>query len=262
MVSKKPDGSGDPQNQPQKPTGPLSNEALRAAALAKLQAALQAAASDPAKVDEVKSALEEAIKAGVEVAPTLASHETTDNPLRINSRAGSRKVRRNQQRPFCWLKSPGTIIGGVQAKWSFEDNAKARKVKLKDGKVERIRTARKEGDSNIYMWVTDGKDADGFEVEEDGSNITINIADWIFAEEIAPAPGTKQKFDLLPAPELVGGLPALCINLEKVRKTTTFKVSYKKRSDDQNTSTDKLKKESPGTPAPKDEAPAADDENE
>jgi hypothetical protein len=235
MVAKGPDGSGsnEQQNQPQKPTGPLSNAALRAAALARLQAALQAAASDPAKSGELKAAMQEAIKAGIDVAPTLTSPGTAENTIRANSRSSKRTVRRSQHRPFVWLKSPGTIIGGVQTKWLLQDNAKARKVKLKNDTVERIRTGRKDGDNRIYFWVTDWNDTDGFEVEEDGTDIIINIAEWMFAEEIAPAPGIKQKFDLVEAAELVQGLPALCINLDKARKTKTFKVSYPKKKEGQ-----------------------------
>ncbi|HYF81106.1 MAG TPA: hypothetical protein VD973_28670 [Symbiobacteriaceae bacterium] len=235
MVAKKPDGSGsdEQQNQPQKLTGPLSSAALRAAALARLQAALQAAASDPAKSDELKAAMQEAINAGIEVAPTLTSHESTANTIRANSRSSKRTVRRSQHRPFVWLKSPGTIIGGVQAKWLLQDNAKARSVKLKNDKVERIRTGRKDGDSRIYVWATDWKDTDGYEVEENGTDFIINIAEWMFSEEIAPAPGIKQKFDLVEAPELIQGLPALCINLDKARKTTTFTFSHAKKKEGQ-----------------------------
>lgn len=243
------DGS---QNQNEKFIVPMSQDPAKAAAEAAAQAALEAA-------------LLAASQANTQTQSEILQYNNPDNKgeLRINSRASKRTIRRNTEDPFLWLKSPGTLTWGIAAKWAFEDNAKARKQKLKNNEVQRIRCAHYDQDSLIYFWVTSPQDPDGYEVNLVDGKYVANIADWTFEEGIAPAPGISQKFDLLPAPELMLGLPALCIDLNKARKTTYFEPSKKSDAGEASTKgTGKLKKETPGTSAPEVKDPGTEDENE
>jgi hypothetical protein len=184
--------------------------------------------------DPVKRAAEAAAKAALEAAlqaadqalpPTIQNRGRT---LRINTNSSVRVVRRNQQSPFVWLKSPGTLIFGITSKWKLEDNAQARRTPLRNEKIEKIRCARFDGEKIIHLWVTDSLDPDGIVVTETESGLQANIAPWLFREGIAPDPGIKQKFDLLDSPELMLDLPAITFNMGKAKKTTYFDTTDKK----------------------------------
>jgi hypothetical protein len=189
-------------------------------------------AQDPAKAAAeaaAKAALEAALQAaGQALPPNNPTPGSTGRTLRINTNSSVRVIRRNQQSPFVWLKSPGTLIFGITSQWKLEDNAQARKTQLRNEKIEKIRCARFDGEKIIHLWVTDSLDPDGILVTETESGLQANIANWLFREGIAPDPGIKQKFDLLDSPELTLGLPALTFNMGKAKKTTYFDTTDKK----------------------------------
>jgi hypothetical protein len=213
MVDKKAPGSGDPQPQEQKVIDPMTLAQAQASYEASQRAALQAALQ----------------AAGV----TIPQAPPTRGALRINARATNRRMRRNLQDPFVWLKSPGKIILGVASKWMFDDNAKTRKLKMRKGQVMRLRCSHYEDDPLIYFWVTDPNDGDGYDVLLVNGHFEVNIADWMFEEGIAPEPGISQKFDLVEAEEQMLGGPALCINTSQARKTKYFDTTGKKDDEDE-----------------------------
>lgn len=225
-------GSDDPQSQPAKFIAPMSEDPAKAAAEAAAKAAMEAA-------------LQAAAQAG---APTVSQHNNPDNKgtLRINSRGSKRTIRRNTQDPFVWLKSPGTLTWGVASKWLFEDNAAARNQKLKNGEVKRIRCGHFDKDSKIYFWATHHLDPDGIDVHLVKGKYVANIAAWMFEEEIAPAPGISQKFDLIQAQEQMLGLPALCIDRNKARKTK-YAADATNKAADETTPKKNVDKKDPGT---------------
>jgi hypothetical protein len=243
-------GAQDPQNQPDKFVVPMAQDPAKAAA--------EAAA---------KAALEAALQAAAQVTPPSIGDQTSHSAgrtLRMNTNSSDRIPRRNQQYPFVWLRSPGTLLFGITSKWKFVDNAKARKVKVENETIQKIRVARFDEEKLIHAWVTDPLDPDGIEVKETESGLQANIAPWLFREGIAPAPGINQKFDLLDSPELILGLPALCFHMNKAKKTHYFETSGKKEEGGEASAkgNGKRKQDAPGTPTLKVEEPDLDEENE
>lgn len=232
MAEKKSPGAGDPQNQPETFIVPMAQDPAKAAAEAAAKAAMEAALQAASQVE----------------AQTQIS--ATRGNLRINSLATNRRLRRNTQRPFVWLKSPGTLIWGVASHWQFVDNAMARGLKERDQAVEKIRCSRYENDSKIYLWVTSPLDGDGIRVKLVHGRYEANIADWMFEEGIAPRPGISQKFDLVVADEVMLGGLALRFDTNQAQKTTYFETSRKDHDDDEES-----------TPAKK-KGKDTDDENE
>ncbi|MDF2629530.1 MAG: hypothetical protein K0R39_3361 [Symbiobacteriaceae bacterium] len=222
MTDKKSTGSGDQQPQDQKFVAPMAYDPAKAALDAAAKAAHEATLQASSLVNQGS--------------PSVANHLTpsaTRGPARINKRKTTRRVTRNLQDPFVWYKSPATLILGVAAKWMAEDNAKARKVKKRRGDVLRIRFGRFENDPHIYLWVTDPKDNDGYDLELVKGQQVINFSDWAFEEDLAPPPGIKQKFDLMETNEPEFGGPVLCFNTEQARKTKTFDPSGGKADEDE-----------------------------
>jgi len=60
----------------------------------------------------------------------------------------------------------------------------------------------------------------------------VNISDWLFEEDIAPAPGISQKFDLVEADEPEFGGAVVCFNTEQARKVKYFDPSGGKDEED------------------------------
>lgn len=220
MGDKKTQGSGDQQPQDQKFIAPMAQDPAKAA--------LDAAA---------KAAQETALQAASHVSPPPLTEETTTparrGAPRINTRKTSRRVTRNLQEAFAWLKSPGTLIFGVASKWLIEDNAKARKVKKRRGSIVRLRFADFDGDPCIYFWVTDPKDNHGYDLQLVKGQTVVNISDWLFEEDLAPLPGISQKFDLVEAHEPELGGPVLCFNTEQARKVKYFDTTGGKDDEDE-----------------------------
>lgn len=243
MAEEKTEGANDPQNQPEKFIAPMAQDPAKAAAEAVAKAAMEAA-------------LQAASQAATN--PTLFPQNslTGRGELRINSQSTRRRRRRNTQNPFAWLQSPGTFIWGVTSGWLLEDNAKARGLKGRDAIVEKIRCAHYDNDSRIFIWVTNPLDADGIRVKLVNGRYQANIADWMFEEGIAPEPGISQKFDLVEAPELMLGLPSLCIDLNKAQQTSYF-ATTKEKDEDENE-----EGETKGKVDKKDPDPDTDDESE
>ncbi|HYF76236.1 MAG TPA: hypothetical protein VD973_03840 [Symbiobacteriaceae bacterium] len=218
MGTNKANGSGEQQPQEQKFIYGMAQDpaqaALEAAAKAAHQAALQAAAN-------------------VQPTPTpgTQSYVPPEGEFRLNSRSNSRRKRRNLKDPFLWRKSPGTLIFGVASKWMLDDNAKARKVKMRNGQTMRIRCASRDNDPCIYFYVTHPLDPLGFDVEWVRGHWEANIAEWLFEEGTAPDPGINQKFDVVQSPHLILGLPVLCINTDLARETKHFDTSGKKKNE-------------------------------
>lgn len=243
VLPKKPGpGAEDPQNQPEKFIIPM--------------------AQDPAK-----AALEAALQAAAEVQPPGPENHTpqiSGRTLRMNTNSSERVPQRNTESPFVWLKSPGTLTFGIIAKWMLLDNAKARKQKVQNDKIEKIRVARFDDEKLIHTWVTDSLDPDGIPVKETKSGLQANISKWLFREGIAPALGINQKFDLLDSPDLVLGMAALCFHMDKAKKTHYFETNPKKEEQGEASAkgTGKRKTDAPGNSAPKVEDPATDDEDE
>ena len=222
MSEKKTQGSGDQQPQDQKFIAPMAQDPVKAAAEAAAKAALEAALQAASHVQPVPSA------------PETATPPTKRGAPRINTRKFTRKITRNLQEAFVWLKSPGTLILGVASKWLIEDNAKARQVKRRKGQVYRLRFARFDGDPFIHCWVTDPNDSNGYDLELLKGQFVVNISDWLFEEDIAPAPGISQKFDLVESTEPDFGGAVLCFNTEQARKVKYFDPSGGKDSEDGN----------------------------
>lgn len=168
-------------------------------------------AQDPA-IEAAKAALE-AIKQTASSAGASAQIIMNGKPFRQYSRT-KRIKRRNQGQASLWLRSPGLLALSTRSEWMVLDNAQARGAKRNEGEEYRLCVGRFD-DETLYLWATDSNNPDGFEIKRHRRQLLVNIADYLFEEGLVPEPGLTQKFDLLPGPEPIHGLPALCIYLKK-----------------------------------------------
>jgi hypothetical protein len=174
----------------------------------------------------------EAVKQQAVTNPVVSPKETVIRGRTFVRYSRKQRVRkRNQQPAFVWHVSPGMLKLGKTSEWALQDNAKSRGVTLVDGEVQLICVGNFNDDDLLYIWVVDENDPDAFEVKRNDEGYQeANIAEYLFDKGKVPQPGVKRKYNLLPAPELIDGKPALCIYLDKPIKTGTFATTKKKKA--------------------------------
>jgi hypothetical protein len=144
------------------------------------------------------------VPAHLVAAAAMPSPDGQPSAVRVSTNTSRRALKRNENLPGCWAQG-GTLYCFKSVERALADIAKIRGVPVEElsGLVDRVQAARVAQEPRIYMYPVAKEYPDGVEVTRSRKtkDLTINLFNFLAAENLLIPVGRRQRFDLTYVPK-------------------------------------------------------------